>query len=468
MKKFEGMILFEGERIASTWSWIILFIIVSSVICFSISTEETYVIIAISSIILISIIVAFVTYSKYYTKSQKKVAFEINHEKRTFAIYINDKHIRTIRHFKYKAELRIVRGLNRVLFYFSVYDRTDQEYYYFQLFDINQKINDLKFNPVAILSMMIPLTVETHPSFIWDTYMELKNYSTNKNKQKPVDEEDKFSPFASTTIKSYTHEEEKNRARWNETAEINSKSDFYNLEAFKSNKDSLALDKIEKSAFGDITGKSLLHLQCHFGMSTLSFARMGADVTGVDFSDKAINLAQSLSEELSIPANFVRSNIYDLRENLSEKFDCVFTSYGVLTWLKDIPEWARIVTHFLKPGGTFFISEFHPFAGIFDDETEKFQIKYPYFPDGKPMRFDDEFSYADDTKLKNTEAYEWTHSLEEILDSILKAGLQIQEYKEYSHARYQMFPFMKRIKRGEYRVENDPIPLMFSVKATKI
>ncbi len=477
MKKFEGKIHFKGERIGYGCLSLLIALIITIILSgfgdmFPNSLVHVLYIIGDNPIIIAIIILAFfgIGYLSSHSKAVKTVRFEIDEENDSLVVFVNSNEIFNERDFTSRGLIHAVnaRYSNEMLFLLEIKNVYGVGLSYYERIGVNKSLQDVTISSVRVNPGFIPKALDPHPSFIWETYQALKEYESKKHEKELMKEVNEFSPFASTTIKSYSREEEKNKARWNETTEINSESDFYNLEAFKSNKDCLALDKIEKSAFGDVTGKSLLHLQCHFGMSTLSFARMGANVTGVDFSDKAIDLAQSLSEELSIPANFVRSNIYDLRENLSEKFDYVFTSYGVLTWLKDIPEWARIVAHFLKPGGIFFISEFHPFAGIFDDETEKLQIRYPYFPNEKPMRFDSEFSYADDTKLKNTEVYEWTHSLEEILDSLLKAGLQIQEYREYSHARYQMFPFMKRVKRGEYRIENDPIPLMFSVKATKV
>jgi 2-polyprenyl-3-methyl-5-hydroxy-6-metoxy-1,4-benzoquinol methylase len=157
-----------------------------------------------------------------------------------------------------------------------------------------------------------------------------------------------------------------NENLWNHWTDLHAKSEWYDLEGFKAGR--LSLGDIEREVLGDVAGKSLLHLQCHFGLDTLSWARLGARVTGVDFSEKAISLARALGSELEIPATFVRSNIYDLPDNLSGQFDIVFTSYGVLWWLPDIKEWAKVVAHFLRPGGTFLLVEFHPLASVFDPE----------------------------------------------------------------------------------------------------
>jgi len=185
-----------------------------------------------------------------------------------------------------------------------------------------------------------------------------------------------------------------NLRRWNELVEVNAKSKFYNLDGFKSGKSSLF--PIELKEIGDVEGKTLLHLQCHFGMDTLSLARMGAKVTGIDFSDKAIALARQLSEELDVPANFINANIYDIPNLLEDKFDIVFTSNGVIGWLPDLFKWAEIIDYCLKPGGTFYIVENHPFGNLIDEKYEEaFQVGYDYFNEGKPYRFDEEMSYAD-------------------------------------------------------------------------
>ncbi len=137
----------------------------------------------------------------------------------------------------------------------------------------------------------------------------------------------------------------KNKELWNELTAIHAGSEFYDVDGFKRGKCSLS--SIELEELGDVSGKSLLHLQCHFGLDTLSWARLGARVTGVDFSDKAIDLARSLSRDLKIEADFVQSDIYDLPDNLDGEFDIVFTSGGVLPWLPDLKRWAEIITHFL-------------------------------------------------------------------------------------------------------------------------
>ena len=157
---------------------------------------------------------------------------------------------------------------------------------------------------------------------------------------------------------------ETNRNNWNERTPVHAASDFYDLEGFKAGH--ITLTDIERREVGDVSGKTLLHLQCHFGQDTMSWSRLGAIATGVDFSDAAIELAQSLNDDLGLTARFIHSNIYDLPDALDERFDIVFTSYGVLNWLPDLDRWAKVIYKFLKPSGTFYIIEFHPFADVFE------------------------------------------------------------------------------------------------------
>ncbi|MHA1155260.1 MAG: class I SAM-dependent methyltransferase [Candidatus Heimdallarchaeota archaeon] len=260
-----------------------------------------------------------------------------------------------------------------------------------------------------------------------------------------------------------------NKKRWNERVEINAQSKFYDLEGFIKGKSSLL--PIEVRELGDVKGKSLLHLQCHFGMDTLSWARKGAKVTGVDYTFEAIKLAKELSEELKIPADFIETNIYDLPKKLDKKFDIVFTSYGVLCWLHDLQKWAEIVTHFLKPGGTFYIVESHPFGLIIDEKYPKrFQTGYPYFNEGKAIRFEDESDpLSPEKKLENSFSYSWLHPLGSILNSLITAGIDIEFIHEFPFGFFPLHPDMKRGEDGYFYFQNDlfNVPIIFSLKGKK-
>ncbi len=261
-----------------------------------------------------------------------------------------------------------------------------------------------------------------------------------------------------------------NLRRWNELVEINAKSKFYNLDGFKSGKSSLF--PIELKEIGDVKGKTLLHLQCHFGMDTLSFARMGANVTGVDFSDKAIALARQLSEELDIPATFIHANIYDIPDILEDKFDIVFTSNGVIGWLPDLFKWAEIINYCLKPGGTFYIVENHPFGNLINEKYDgAFQVGYNYFNEGKPYHFDeDEGAYVDpNIKLQNFETYDWFHPMEDVINSLLKVGLELEFLHEFPFSFFQIHPDMKQREDNywEFQTLKHSVPMIFSIKSHK-
>lgn len=261
-----------------------------------------------------------------------------------------------------------------------------------------------------------------------------------------------------------------NRKLWDAWTAINSRSKFYNVAGFKQSKCTL-LD-IELEEVGDVQGKKLLHLQCHFGMDTLSWARLGADVTGVDFSGDAITLAHSLAQELNIPAQFVHCNIYDLPIHLSQQYDIVFTSAGVLCWLPDLKRWAEIIAQFLKPGGLFYIREFHPFEFMFDDSNEKLvpTMHYPYFHSDEPIYCEEEGNYADVNSKIIYRNYEWSHHLGEIITSLIDAGLRIEFLHEFPFITYKSRPFLVQGEDGFWRYPDlaGGLPLMFSIRAVKV
>ena len=263
-----------------------------------------------------------------------------------------------------------------------------------------------------------------------------------------------------------------NYDRWDELVDVNARSPFYGVERFK--KGGLFLERLELEGVGDVKGKSLLHLMCHFGLGTLSFARLGARVTGADFSPKAIELARSLASELSIPAEFVCSDVYDLEANLTETFDIVFTSYGVLYFLPDLERWAKVVAHFLKPGGFFYIVDGHPFEQVFDlggapEGAADLEVAYPYFSDG-PVRCDEKGSYADsEVKMESAVFYKWLHPVSSIINSLTAAGLRIEYFREYPFAAAPMLPYLVRKDDGYWWLPDGrkDIPFMFSLKAWK-
>jgi len=259
-----------------------------------------------------------------------------------------------------------------------------------------------------------------------------------------------------------------NKRRWNEIVAIHASSEEYDLEGFIAGKSSL--HSIELEALGDVSGKSLLHLQCHFGLDTLSWARLGAKVTGMDFSETAIELARETAKKIGVDAEFVCCNVYDLPEHLDAEYDIVFTSYGALCWLPDMGEWARIVSRYLMPGGTFFMAEFHPFMWVFDYEhPSEFKIKYPYWQGEEPDYEESDGSYAaPDAVLENRGSYNWPHPLSEVVNSLINAGVTIRELREYPYSvDVTQIAFMEKGVDGYRKFPNYDLPLMYSIKGTK-
>lgn len=257
-----------------------------------------------------------------------------------------------------------------------------------------------------------------------------------------------------------------NRTNWNERTPVHAASESYDVKGFKSGR--MTLHDVELREMGDVTGKTLLHLQCHFGLDTMSWARLGAKATGVDFSDAAIDLARSLNRELDLDARFIHSNIYDLPDVLNEQFDIVFTSYGVLCWLPDIDRWASVAAHHLRPGGMFYIIEGHPLMNVFEASDEgELRPEYPYFHQ-EFLWEGGEASYAG-SQIIESPSYEWHHSLGEIVTALINAGLRIEFLHEFPFSGYRAYRMMKKGGDGWWRFpeRNDSFPQLFSIKATK-
>jgi SAM-dependent methyltransferase len=263
-----------------------------------------------------------------------------------------------------------------------------------------------------------------------------------------------------------------NRDWWNEAVEVHVRSrgpDGYDVDGFKAGRSSL--QPVERAEVGDVRGKKLLHLQCHFGLDTLSWARLGADVTGVDFSENGIAWARKIASECGIPARFLLSNVYDLPRVLHEDFDIVFSSYGAINWLPDLAAWARIAASYLRPGGFLYLIDAHPFSRIFDDEANATDLRYasPYWQPG-PIRITEDGTYADkDAHFEHRTTLEFHHSMGGILDAVIDAGLKLEFLHEFPFCAWQMFPFMDKGEDGYYRLRGDAnrIPLMFSIRARK-
>ncbi|MCK5400013.1 MAG: class I SAM-dependent methyltransferase [Flavobacteriaceae bacterium] len=255
-----------------------------------------------------------------------------------------------------------------------------------------------------------------------------------------------------------------NKTTWNKKVKVHTKSEMYDIEAFKKGKSSLMSYELE--ALGDVTDKSLLHLQCHFGQDTLSWSRLGAKSVGIDISNEGIKMAQKLNDELGLDVEFICCNVLDASKYVAETFDIVFTSYGVIGWLPDLKPWGQLIAERLNKGGTFFIAEFHPIVWMFDYLEGKTIMKYAY-QQNEVIYEEYEGTYADiDSKMISKE-YGWNHGLGEVISALIEAGLHIEYLKEYDESPYNVLPDLVETESGMYELKDKLYPLIFTLKATK-
>jgi SAM-dependent methyltransferase len=256
-----------------------------------------------------------------------------------------------------------------------------------------------------------------------------------------------------------------NRELWDRRTKSHIESDFYDVTGFLLGKSSL--NSYELDLVGDVHGKSLLHLQCHFGQDTLSFARMGANVVGVDFSPAAIEAANHFKAELDLKADFHCCNVYDTREVVSHMFDIVFSSYGTIGWLPDLTRWAMVIAESLSPGGVFVFAEFHPFVWMLDDQFV--EIEHSYFNE-RVIETITKGSYTGSRQLHEPLIeYGWNHPLSDVLSALLNAGLSMEVFREYAESPYDCFPGMERLSNGRFQFKRWPgkLPLVYSLRMRK-
>jgi SAM-dependent methyltransferase len=261
---------------------------------------------------------------------------------------------------------------------------------------------------------------------------------------------------------------ETNQAWWDERVPIHVQGEFYGLDEFLADPEATRLRPFEIAELGDVAGRTLVHPQCHFGLDTLSWARRGALVTGIDFSPPAVAAASDAARRAGLDARFLLGNVYDAVELVGGRtFDVVYTGLGALNWLPDIGRWARVMADLAAPGGLLYLVEFHPLHSILGDED--LTVTHPYFHD-EPQRFDDGAgTYADlDAATETSETVEWTHGLGEVLTAVLDAGFAIEAFHEYDHTLFPRWPFLVA-DGGVYRLPPDvpAIPLMYSLRARR-
>lgn len=255
-----------------------------------------------------------------------------------------------------------------------------------------------------------------------------------------------------------------NKQTWNNKTAVHIDSDFYDNDNFIKGKSTL--NSIELDLLGDVNGKKILHLQCHFGQDSLSLARLGAKVTGVDLSDRAIDKAQELNIQLQLDAQFICCDIYDLPNHLNDTFDIVFTSYGTIGWLPDLNKWSAVISQFLKPDGKFVMAEFHPVVWMFDTNFK--EVFYSYF-NIKPIIENETGTYADQYSEIETQTITWNHPTSEVLNALINAGLEINAFNEFDYSPYNCFNETEEFETGKYRIKHlgNKIPMIFSILATK-
>jgi SAM-dependent methyltransferase len=259
-----------------------------------------------------------------------------------------------------------------------------------------------------------------------------------------------------------------NRAMWDERVPIHVAGDFYSVDDFRSGLQRLAVRPFEVDEVGDVDGRSLVHLQCHFGLDTLSWARLGARVTGLDFSGPAVAAARRLAGEIGIDADFVQADLYDAVTALGGRtFEVVYTGKGALIWLPDVEGWARICATLLAPGGVFYLSEFHPVSDMFAWET--LDLERSYF-EAAPLFDDSSGTYADlDAPTTHNASYEWQHPLGTVLTALVDAGLTIEFLHEYPFTLFPRWPFLAQADDGSFVLPPGmpQLPLMYSIRAVK-
>ncbi|WP_133406819.1 class I SAM-dependent methyltransferase [Parashewanella tropica] len=249
-----------------------------------------------------------------------------------------------------------------------------------------------------------------------------------------------------------------NRNAWNQRTEIHVESEFYDVNGFLDG--NCTLNDIELAALPNVKDKSLLHLQCHFGLDSLSWARRGAKVTGVDLSDAAITKATQLANQTKLDAKFICSDVYSFTEINNHQFDIVFTSYGTICWLPCLKQWAEVIASSLKSGGTFYMAEFHPCYDLI--------AGYSYFDKSHPD-IEEEATYSENAGDETSKVVLWSHAMSTVVNALIGAGLSIKEVNEYPYSPYNCFEGLIETEKGKYVIphKGNNVPLVFSIKAKK-
>ncbi len=263
-----------------------------------------------------------------------------------------------------------------------------------------------------------------------------------------------------------------NLANWNNRAELHSTDTTGSYRIARVLAGGSALHELETSERGDIAGLDIVHLQCHIGLDTLSLRHLGAaSVTGLDFSDRAIEAARGFARQAGTAATFVQASVYDAPKVLDRTFDLAFVTWGTIIWLDDIDAWARAVAGVLKPGGRLYLLEGHPQMNQIEMRDGRLEIAYDWrTPKEKPLVFDESQTYTgDERKLTHTRNYEWIHPVSDVVRALAAAGMAIDFLREHEIVVWHAFPGMVEVGEDQFVLpEGLPrIPLSFSIGATK-
>lgn len=268
-----------------------------------------------------------------------------------------------------------------------------------------------------------------------------------------------------------------NRAMWDERAAAHAKSDGYQISRFLADPEFLSrVVQFDLPLLGSIRGLRGVHLQCHIGTDTLSLARLGARMTGLDFSPAALDEARRLAVATGASIDYVESDAYDAAATLGgAQFDLVFTGIGAICWLPDIKRWAQVVADLLKPGGRLFLREGHPVLWSVDDtrDDQLVELKYPYFDHDEPLVFDEDETYVEtDVSFKNTVSHSWNHGLGAIISGLLDAGMEVTGLVEHDTVPWNALPgLMEQVpdRFEEWRLIDRPqrLPHSYTLQARK-
>ncbi|MCA9576375.1 MAG: class I SAM-dependent methyltransferase [Polyangiales bacterium] len=255
-----------------------------------------------------------------------------------------------------------------------------------------------------------------------------------------------------------------NKRMWDERVPIHVASEFYDVAGWRGGR--CSLQPFEADELGSVEGKQLVHLQCHFGLDTLSWARRGALVTGLDFSQPAVDAALALAREAGLDARFVCADVFDAPAALGRRYDIVYTGIGALIWLHDIRRWASVVRSLLKPGGCLYLVECHPLTDVFD--AGDLTVRHDYFHDPNGQVWDEPGTYADQgAETVANVSVEFRHPISDVLSALLSEGLQLELFHEFDHTAFARWPFMRRDADGCFRPPTGTprLPLLYSLRA---